>query len=300
MICLRQTSKISFFLFVLNYNYLILRLIVFPYLYKEYSYMSYIYIGIIIFVLLIIFLIMPKFIYKNNLIDKYDKSKFKNIYNIIILFKTILMIYLGSYIIYNLDYDMYSIYYFLILVTIVSIFISRLKSNEIIELSTWFVITAILIYMLAFLHLVNIDMTSLKIFDIKLPNVSYYLIILSVFSDNILLLLTDKTNVNFDKKSIILPLITQFIFMMFELYQMLLSAGDILFNDYEFIGFITLSFKTTSNYIGNLDFVYLFIITMSIVINSAFNFSIIRHSYNTKYKILIEINCLFKFIYTYK
>ena len=110
-----------------------------------------------------------------------------------------------------------------------------------------------------------------------------------IFSDNLLVLLTDKTNMKFNKSTIILPLITQFIFMMFEIYQMLLSAGDKLFLDYEFIGFISLSFQTTSNYIGNLNFVYLYILTMATIINTSFSFSIIKESYNLKKNIIVDI-----------
>jgi hypothetical protein len=163
-----------------------------------------------------------------------------------------------------------------------------MKSNDIVELSTLFVFAAIVIYMLAFFHMVDIDFSGLRIFNFKLPNFSIYLILLSVFSDNLIILLTDKTNLKFNKRTIIIPLVTQFLFLMFELYQMLLSAGDKLFLDYEFIGFISLSFQTTSNYIGNLDFVYLYIITMATIINGSFNMSIIRESYNVKKPIIVD------------
>lgn len=289
MITLRQTSKISLFLFLLNYNYIFLRLIIFPYMYVEYSYMAYLYIAIIIVILLLLFLFIPKVVYKTNLNEKYKNSKFKHIYNIILLLKNILYIYIGSLLIQRIDYDMLSIYYFIIAISITVLLVSRLKSNDVIELSTLFVMAAIGIYMLAFLHMVDVDFSGLRSFKFKLPNVPFYLILLSIFSDNLLVLLTDKTNMKFNKSTIILPLITQFIFMMFEIYQMLLSAGDKLFLDYEFIGFISLSFQTTSNYIGNLNFVYLYILTMATIINTSFSFSIIKESYNLKKNIIVDI-----------
>jgi hypothetical protein len=164
-----------------------------------------------------------------------------------------------------------------------------MKNENIIELSTWFIIAAICIYMLALLHIVPFDFSYLKQFNIRLPNFNFYLIVFSIISDNLLILLSDKSKLKFNKSTIILPLVTQFIFMMFEIYQMLLSAGDKLFLDYEFIGFISLSFQTTSNYIGNLNFVYLYILTMATIINTSFSFSIIKESYNFKKNIIVDI-----------
>jgi hypothetical protein len=151
------------------------------------------------------------------------------------------------------------------------------------------VVAAIGIYMLGFFHMVPIDFSNLKVFNFKLPNINFYLIMLSILSDNLLVLLTNKSNTKINKGTIIVPLITQFIFMMFEIYQMLLSSGDKLFIDYEFIGFVSLSFQTTSNFVGNLDFVYLFIITMAVVINSSYILSIVRHSYKKEKSIIFDI-----------
>jgi hypothetical protein len=258
--------------------------------------MSYLYIGIIILILGLLFIFIPKYLYKTNINAKYNNSKFKYIYNIILLIKTILSIYIGAFLIQRIDYDMSSIYYFVIGIVIAIILISKMKSNDIIELSTWFVIMAIFIYMLAFLHMVDIDFSGLKSFVLKLPNISLYLMIISIFTDNLLILLTDKSRLKFNKSTLILPIVTQFIYMMFELYQMLLSAGDKLFLDYEFIGFVSLSFQKTSNYIGNLDFVYLFIITMATIINCSFNVSLIRNSYEFKKNILGDIFLLIIFV----
>lgn len=251
--------------------------------------MSYLYIGLILMILTISLLIIPNSIYKKDLIIDYRKSKFKTIYNIILFLKTILTIYIGAFIIQKMNFDMYSVYYFIIGIILTVIILSSKKTNEIVELSTWFVLTSIIISALAFLHMVDVDFTFLKVFNISIPNWTLYLIIPFIFSDNLLLLLTDKENIIFNKKSIILPLVLQFLFMTFELYQMLLASGNIIFNDYEFVGFISLSFQQTSNYIGNLKFVYLYIITMSTVINSSYNLSIIRHSYSVKKRYLPDI-----------
>lgn len=251
--------------------------------------MTYLYVGIIIVIFILFYMLIPKFIYKHNLLENYNKSKFKNAFNIVLLLKVILSIYIGSLLIQQLNYDMYSIYYFIVGISITVIIVSRMKNENIIELSTWFIIAAICIYMLALLHIVPFDFSYLKQFNIRLPNLNFYLIVISIISDNLLILLSDKSKLKFNKSTIILPLVTQFIFMMFEIYQMLLASGDKLFFDYDFIGFVSLSFQTTSNYIGNLQFVYLFIITMATVINSSYILSFIRHSYKIKKNLLFDL-----------
>jgi hypothetical protein len=251
--------------------------------------MSYLYVAIIIGIFILVFLLIPKKIYTTNFIEKYNNSKFKNAFNIVLLLKVVLSIYTGALLIQQLNYDMFSIYYFIGGIALIVMMISRMKNGEIIELSTWFVVAAIAIYMLAFLHIVPLDFSHLKSFDFQFPNFQFYLIILSIILDNLLVLLSDKKELKFNKFSIVIPLITQFIFMIFELYQMLLASGDKLFLDYEYIGFVSLSFQKTSNYIGNLSFVYLFIITMATVINSSYILSFVRHSYKKGKNILFDI-----------
>ena len=273
----------------MNFNTLTLRAFVFPYFYREYGAMSYLYILFLIMALTIMFIFIPQKMYQQDYTKSYQNSSFKYLYNTILVLKVILKIYVASSIIKKIDYIPYNIFYFIVGILLVSIIISRLKNSDIIELSTWFVIFGIVLYFLAFLHTVPFDLSIMRVFEFKNPSLAVYLFILLIYSDNILIFLTNKERYVFNKKTIILSVILQFVFFSFELYQMIFSAGEILFKDYEWIGFISLSFQKVSDYIGNLDFVYLYIVTMSSVLNSAFILSTIRNSFK-KNSIMLDVS----------
>jgi hypothetical protein len=241
-----------------------------------------------ILILTILFLLIPKRIYEYDFNQRYKNSKFKHVYNALIIFKAIITIFIGSSIIKEVDYVSYNIYYFIVGFLFVSLLVSRLRNSEIIELSTWLVIVAILLYLLAFLHMVPFDISLLRVFKFEVPDISFYLLTLLIYSDNLLILLANKEKYKVKKKSIIFPIVLQFMFLSFELFQIIFSAGEILFLDFEWVGFISLSFQKVSDYIGNLDFVYLYISSMAIVINSSFMISTVRHSYN-KANLMLDI-----------
>lgn len=285
---MQKGSRLGLFLFILNFNVLTMRVFIFPYLYQEFGVMSYLYILIMIFSLGVLFLVIPKRVYEFDFTEKYKNSRFKLFYNVLLIIKVILTIYIASLIIKEIDYISYNIFYFIVGITISALLVSRLKNSEIIEISTWIVMIAIVLYMLAFLHTVDFDTSLIRVFDFKLPKFALYLLIIMIYCDNLLLLLTNKERYQFKKSTIILPIILQFIFLSFELFQLIFSVGETFFLDYEWVGFVSLSFQDVSDYIGNLDFVYLYICTMASVLNTSYVLSTIRHSLN-KAKLSFDI-----------
>lgn len=284
-----KQSRLCLFLFLLIYNYIFLRSIVFPYCYKEYGYNGIWIIISVLALLILLFLILPKEIYNNIYFASYIKSKIKILINIILLIRVILGISIASITLYELFFYK-SLYFFIPLAFIIVIFIiSKLKPKEIIELSTLFSLVIMLLYSLYIYDFIDLDFYLIKkSFDFSFSGVAI-LFSACLFLDNLLILLSNELNDKPKKAIMISGIAFSVITMLFEYVLLILSSGDYIFINEKYIGYLTLLIEPVSRYNGNFDYIYILFLGCGAIFKFSYLLSIIRQSINIKYNFFKSI-----------
>lgn len=277
-----RVSRVSFFFFILTYNYLLLRAIIFPYLYNNYGVNGYIYIGIILFIVLLFFLALPKKVIDYNLLEKYKNSKLKYLFNTILLLRIVFGAYYGAMTIGYLFFKNTNYYILAFGLFLLIYILSSLKPSDVIQISTLFGIVILIIYLTYMLGNVSPDFSMLYLFyDFKiLPYIFIFPILL--IGDNILLLLCNKDDFVFSKKTFSFGIFVTFLFFCFEYVNLVLTSGDIYYKNMEYLGFVPLQIKSVSRYLGSFEYVYILLITASSVFKFSYFFSIVKESYSFK------------------
>ena len=275
-----KLSKVSFFLFVFFYNYIWFRIFIFPVIYNEYGNMSLLYCSLLIIISLLFFLLIPNKVYKYNFEDIYNNSKFKIIYNLILILESIAGIILVKYHINNFVSEINQTSLIFLVVLVIGL-ISNMKSTDLINMSTIFFIVCGLLILFSFIYFIPLDFTSFLHFEKKdtriISMMSFILL------DNLSFLLIDRCKFELSKPKLIIPIIFSLLFLVFELMFLLASAGEIYFNGVEGIGFIVMSIKPVAKYIGNFEFVYIIMLILTLVFKFGFNISIVKNSIKNKY-----------------
>ncbi len=291
-----KQSRLCLFLFLLIYNYIFLRSIVFPYCYKEYGYNGIWIIICVLALVILLFLVLPKKIYNSSYLATYNKSKIKIPINIILLMRIILGISIASITLYELFFYK-SLYYLIPLAFIIVIFIiSKLKPKEIIELSTLFSLVIMLLYALYIYDFIELDFYLIK----KSFNLSFswiaILFSVCLFLDNLLILLTNELNDKPKKLVMIGGISLAMIAMLFEYLLLILSSGNHIFINERYIGYLTLMIEPVSRYNGNFDYIYILFLGCGVIFKFSYFFSIIRQSVNIElnwFKMIIFIALFF-------
>lgn len=298
-----KQSRFCLFLFMLLYNYIFLRSIVFPHCYKEYGYNGiWIIIAVLVIVVLLL-LIIPKKIYNKSYLNEYKNSKIKYLINSILIIRVVLGISIASITLYDLFFYK-SLYYLIPLVFIIVTFIiSNLKPNEVIELNTLFSLVVMLLYSLYIYDFIDLDFYLIKkSFSLSFSGISILFSLCLVF-DNLLLLLSNEKSDKPKKLTIISGMSLAIITVLFEYVLLVLSAGDYIFINERYIGYLTLLIEPVSRYNGNFDYIYILFLGCGAIFKFSYILSLIRNSINIKFnplKIILFIAILFSlsaFIY---
>lgn len=292
---LKKISRVSLFFFIFNYYYLFLRIFLFPYLYKEYGVSAYMIILLIILVTIIFLLIIPKRIYKMNTGNKVQKSVFKYIYNILILIRVGVTIYVTSLILHDNFFTGNNNILLAFGLVIGIICVSKLLNHEIIDISTFFYMFGLLVTLLSFFDIIELDFSLLKSSNLKMPDISFYYILFSYLADLVILVVTNEEKKDFNKINLIIPIVFSFILVFIEYYLLILVCGDTLFKDYISIGFLSLSIQKVSVLVGNVSFLYMYLIIISTVFKESYLLSSFRINNKRLFSILEGI-CLFGII----
>lgn len=291
-----KQSRLCLFLFMLIYNYIFLRSVVFPYCYKEYGYNGIWIVLFVLFLVILLLLVIPKKIYNKGYLESYINSKIKIPINIILLIRVILGISIASITLYDLFFYK-SLYLLIPLAFIIVIFIiSNLKPKEVIELNTLFSIVVVFLYSLYVYDFIDLDFYLIKkSFDFRLSWVAILFSICLVF-DNLLVLLSNDLNDKPKKWIMISGIAIAIITMLFEYILLILSAGDYIFINERYIGYLTLLIEPVSRYNGNYDYVYILFLGCGAIFKFSYILSLIRKSVNIKYspiKIILFLGIFF-------
>ncbi|MDE6660343.1 MAG: hypothetical protein K2J93_00780 [Anaeroplasmataceae bacterium] len=271
-----KLSKISFFLFVSVYNYLWLRIIMFPYFYNTYGNMGVYYTAIIAVAMILVFAFLPKRLMQHDYVEGFKKSNFKYFYSAILLLENIFGVTFCLYLLSKIFIPSGNYYIMLGFVAIVLVALSYYQPKDIMEIATLFIILGYAILTLTLFFYPDLD-TSL-LFPIKETSIiSLPIFVVLFFGDNLTFLI-NKKDVEFTKLNFIMAIFSAFILFGVEYFILITNAGDTLFKGLNGVGFISLSIEPISKYIGNFEFAYVFYILISCIFKYSYNLSVLRNS----------------------
>lgn len=275
-----KISRVSLFLFIVIYNFLFLRIVIFPHLYDNFGNNGIIYILVIIASFILGVLFLPKRIFNIDFNKKYKESKFKYFFNFLLFLRIIIGISLCGYVLNNIFF--YDYKYWIIILGIIGVIVllSFLKTNEIIELSTLFGFVVLACYMLFIYFLIDLDYKLIfKDFSFKFDLIVFILPFLLTI-DNSIILLTNKEGLTLSKYNIIGGVVLALFLFGLEYLLLGLSSGDKIFYNDELVGFYSLGIEAVTRHNGNYNFVYIVMIVVSGIFKFSYFLSIINKTKN--------------------
>lgn len=275
---MRKTSKVSFFLFVFFYNYLWLRILIFPKLYDGFGTTGFLLLCIIILVLIGIILLLPKKLFISNFADQYNKSLIKWINCFLFSMETIISICFIGFFLNKIFIEGSNLYVLFLLIGLTIIFVSNLLPYEIIDISTLFNFGGLLLIIISLFVTPKLEVEYLFIVeDINI----WFIILFSLFIifDNFKLLL-NKESLSISRISFLLPLILSVCGCAMEYGFLIMTVGEHALTNLSYIGFIELSFMPVTKYFGDFNFVYIYLLLICGIFKNAFNVSLIKNSTN--------------------
>lgn len=280
-----RQSRICLFLFMIIYNYIFLRSIVFPYCYKEFGYNGIWMIIVILVLVIVMFLLIPKKIFDNNYYDNYKKSKIKHFVNALLFLRVILGIFVATITIYDLFLYKYPYLLIPIAFLLVMLIISNLKPKEIIELNTLFSIVILFLYSLYLYDFIDLDFyLMVKEFNLSFNGV-FILFSICLLLDNLLILFSNEKNDKPKKLVMIGGISFAIISVLFEYILLVLSAGDYIFLNEKYIGYLTLMIEPVSRYNGNFDYIYILFLGIGAIFKFSYILSVVKNSLSFKFNI---------------
>lgn len=284
----KTITKIALILFIIFQNYLMFNYFFLSEAIKLNSQMGYVLFIIVYLISVILILLLPKSISEMKYFDLLKRSLLlKYIFVIaksIILFITL---YIG---VRTLNFALINngnMYIFIISLVVISIVLSNFKVENIINTSClFFIVGAVFIVIALFLNANLNDYTLLlpieTVKDITLLS-SIYLLLDSVT----LIFLNDGVKIN--KKDILLAVSILFFICIIETINVITLCGTDYINNNEFLGFFSLYIQDTINYIGNLSFIYIYLVPVVCIFKSSLSIIFIKKTLQIKKNIIFDI-----------
>lgn len=273
---MKKTSKISFFLFVFFYNYLWLRILIFPNLYNNFGTTGFIMFIFIMLGIISITLFIPKKIFKINFSKQYNDSWYRWLNCLLIILETIINICFTVYFLNKVFIEESNIYMILILIGIGVILVSNLLPNEIIDLSTLFHICGLVLIGISLIVTPKMEIDYL--FIVKDINVWFIVIFVSFIIVDNLKILINKDFLDIQKSNFIMPIIFSILLCIIEYGFLIMTVGDKALLKLTYVGFLELSFMPVTKYFGDFNFVYIYLLLICVVFKNSFNVSLVKNS----------------------
>ena len=101
--------------------------------------------------------------------------------------------------------------------------------------------------------------------------------VLFIICDNFKMLI-NKNSLSVRKSTFVLPVVLSLLLCMVEYGLLIMTVGDKALVDISYIGFLELSFMPVTKYIGDFNFVYIYLLLICCVFKNGFNLSLIKNS----------------------
>lgn len=292
-----RVSRVSLFLFGFIYNMIFIRGILVYFYYNSFGNMALIY-SIITLGLVIAFIsIIPRGFFDFNYYKSYCKSKIRYLFNIIFCLDICLVITYGVTIL-NKYFVRQIIPFFLILFILYVVFVlGKNKLLDIVKICTVFGILSVFISLFCYVYFIECDLSLLL--PIKFNDVGFILFGFIMLIGNNLVILFLNDDSKFNKVDFLGSMVLGMLLLIFELFILMISTGDIYLISYDGIGYFSLGVNVVAKYVGNFDFVAIILIVIGIVFKGSYLFRVIKENENFKCNFWLLFILLFCLILNY-
>ncbi len=268
-------SKFSLFLFTVSNNYVLVQFLIMPLIFRQVGNSFIIYILLMLALSFIINLILNNKKLKTNMLNKSINNKLVR-FSLIIYFiiKIVLIATISSIVLSIGFYQNTKIIYFLVPLIIAGVYISKIRDVGVVNISTILILLSWPILFLSyFLHNNLKDFSLLLPLNFSITGVKWYhsFLFLYLILDNYTFLLTnDNAKEKSGKSLILLTNICMFFIILLNWVNLTTFVGDIFLRDYKLLGFMGYAIHSTYKYLGNLDFLYVYMITVYAILRIGF------------------------------
>ncbi len=284
----KNISRIAFILFIILQNYLMFNYYFLSEAIKTNSQMGYVLFIIILFISIILILFLPKKIGKIKYFELLKKCMFLKyillIAKSIILFMTL---YIGVRTLSTALFPDVNGLLFIVSLLLVSIILSNFNPENIINTSCILFIVGLVMMILPLFLNMNIKDLSLLLPITSIKSLST-LSCIYLFLDSITLIFFND-GAKITKKDILIAVVILFSICIIETINVLLLCGSDYLSNNEFLGFFSLYIQDTLNYIGNLSFIYIYLIPCVCIFKSSLSIVFIKNILSIKRNILFDI-----------
>lgn len=289
-----RLSKISLVIFTLFYNYLWLRILFVYYLYNNNHFNGWMLAFILLVIVSIILIIIPSKIFNYNYIVTLNKTRFKLIYQLINIFEIAILVNYCSYLLSDKLIPNGNNFIIMFIFVVGIMFVGKLKSYEIINLSTNYYLLGIILIIFSLFLGVNFNKEIYDLFVLDINNsLSVIGVGLIVIMNNFKIII-DKNGLYFNKKNYVLGVVLGMTTSLIEYGILLIKSGHIMFSGIDNVGFLCLSFMPVTRYLGDLNFIYIYLIIVSLVFRCGFDISNLnKNKFYYLFGMLIIVICIF-------
>ncbi|MFI3251577.1 MAG: hypothetical protein R3Y60_00410 [bacterium] len=284
----KNISKIAFIVFIILQNYLMFNYYFLSESIRTNAQMSYVMFIVVLAISLILVILLPKKISKIKYFQLLKKCKLLKL--CLLIAKTIILfmtLYIGTRTLSIALFPTVNPYVFIISLLIITIIVSNFNPENIINTS------CILFLVGFFMMIIPLFLNSnIKDFSLLLPITSISslgtLSCIYLFLDSITLIFFND-GVEVTKRDVMFGVLILFSICIIETLNVLVLCGTNYLQNNEFLGFFSLYIQDTITYIGNLSFIYIYLIPCVCIFKSALSIVFVKNILNINRSILFDI-----------
>ncbi len=273
-----RISKVSLFFYIIGFNYIFLRFVIFPFIYNNYAGNGIIYLIFFLFGVTTFFLFLPKKFFTLDFYTKFKESKIKYFFHFLFFIRILMGITAGCYVLHELFFFKAPYILLPLGIIFVILLLSSLLPSEVIQISTLFGIAIVFCYGFYLYNFIDLEF-GLIFKDFKFDfNIMLFILPYCIIFDNLFYFIVDKDKLEMSKKTVVLSLTVAMSFLIFEYAMLVLSSGGQLYKDQPLVGFYALSIEPVTRYNGNFDYIYILMIVITCVFKFSYLFSLYKNS----------------------
>lgn len=280
---MKKIPKFSMLLYIFLENYLLFTYLFIPLLINSYKQLAYLVPLIFIFISILLVILLPKKMNEINYEKIINKSiVLKIIYVISLIITYLLQIIIGTHVILSVFFPEFDDIVFLIAFILLAILISKNKFEVIINSSTMLFIIAIITLILPVFFSSNVrDYTLLLPFELESKSLIFILFLYFILDSINKVIYFNKTN-KINKWQLVIPIILMCVYFSYEIFINIITLGTSYLNDNDFLGYFTIYIQDAITYIGNVIFIYEYVIPLVVIYKSSFALNKIKDCLNIK------------------
>lgn len=287
----KDISFFSLFLYIIASPYLFFTYFYIPLLIQNNHNMAYIIPFILIIISSILVFLLPKKIGRINYIDLLKKSFFAKIaYVLFLMVSSLLNLFVISRVLSELFYYQHHYIIFVTIMIVGILILSRNKTNVIINASTTIILIGVILGFIPYFLTGKVkDYSFLLPMNFSLIWKSLLYGLFFILESLSFCLYFSKVKQRFNKLSLMIAILIMMTFFALELLHIIVLAGTSYFNQMEFLGYLTFFIQDAITYVGNMGFIYLYLIPVIGMIKCSTQLSTLGDILNLKRNVLLDL-----------